>query len=141
MTANRWERAARYFSPGFALAALLVVIALQQWLSQDLAQRTASNAQDHFRDVAVLLSSLWGVTKLLVVIPAIILRVLNRVRGYYIALLLSLIVVTFELLLHVVLLVADPVVNNWQGGYFLLRDNILLILINVNGFALWYYLL
>jgi hypothetical protein len=66
---------------------------------------------------------------------------LNRVRAYYITLLLSLIAITVELLANVVLLVADPLVNNWQNGYFLLSDNILLILINANVFALWYYVL
>ena len=49
------------------------------------------------------------------------------------------IVITVELLVNVVLLVADPVVNSWQSSYFLLSDNVLLILINVNVFALWYY--
>lgn len=141
MMARLRNFAARYLSSGFALATLLLVIALQQLLSHDLAQRTGSNAQDYYRDLALLLSGIWGVAKLLVVTPAVIFRLLNRVRPYYITLLLSLIVITIELLANVVLLVADPVVNSWQGGRFLFRDNILLILINVNVFALWYYVL
>jgi hypothetical protein len=133
--------AARSLSTGFALATLLLVAGLQQLLIQDLAQRTTSNAQDYYRDMALLLSSVWGVAKLLVITPAIVFRVLQRVRAYYVTLLLAMIIITIELLANVVLLVADPVVNSWQNGYFLLSDNILLILINVNVFALWYYVL
>jgi hypothetical protein len=81
----------------------------------------------------------WGAAKLLVVIPAILFWLLDHVRAYYTTLLLSMIVVTIELLANVVLLVADPVVNSWQAGYYLMRDNILLVLININVFALWYY--
>lgn len=128
-------------SAGFAMATLLLVAALQQLLAQHLAQRTGGNVQDSYRSIALLLSSLWGVTKLLAVTPTVLFWLLRRVRAYYTTLLLSMIVITIELLANVVLLVADPLINSWQSGLFLLGDNVLLILINVNVFALWYYVL
>ena len=132
---------ARHVSTGFALGALLLVTVLQQILIRDLTARPPADVEDQYRSAALFLGGIWGAAKLLLVTPTIILRLLNRVRGYYIALLLSMIVITGELLINVVLLVADPVINSWQSGNYLLQDNILLILINVNVFALWYYVL
>lgn len=133
--------AAHQLSAGFAIAALLLVAGLQQMLAQDLAQRTGSNMPDAYRTVALLLSGVWAVAKWLAVAPALLFWLLKRVRAYYMALLVSMVVITIELLANVVLLVADPVVNSWQSPIFLLRDNVLLILINIHVFALWYYVL
>lgn len=128
-------------STGFALAALLLVTVLQQILIRDLTARPPAGVEDQYRATALFLGNIWGAAKLLLVTPTIILLLLKRVRAYYTALLLSMIVITGELLANVVLLVADPLMNSWQSGYYLLRDNVLLILINVNVFALWYYVL
>ena len=141
MTPQLRDLMTRGLSAGFAAATLLMVAALQQLLAQHLAQRTGGNVQDSYRSIALLLSGVWGVAKFVVVIPTLVFWALRRVRAYYITLLLSMIVITIELLANVVLLVADPLVNSWQGGVFLLGDNVLLILINVNVFALWYYVL
>ena len=141
MTPPLRNPALRQLSSIFAVATLLLVAALQQLLAQHLAQRTGGNVQDNYRSVALFLSSVWGVTKLVAVTPTVLFWLLRRERAYYITLLLSMIVITIELLANVVLLVADPLINTWQGGVFLLGDNVLLILINVNVFALWYYVL
>jgi hypothetical protein len=131
----------RQISAGLAVAALLLVAVLQQLLAQDLAQRSGSPMPDAYRSVALFLSGVWGVTKWLAVAPTFVLWLFRRVRAYYIALLASIAVITVELLANVVLLVADPVLNSWQSPIFLLRDNVLLILINIHVFALWYYVL
>ncbi len=141
MTPQLRDLMLRGFSAGFAVVTLLTVAALQQLLAQHLVQRTGGSVQDNYRSIALLLSGLWGVAKLVAVVPTLVFWALRRVRAYYITLLLSMIVITIELLANVVLLVADPLVNSWQGGVFLLGDNVLLILINVNVFALWYYVL
>lgn len=141
MTPQLRNLALRRLSSGFAVATLLLVAVLQQLLAQHLAQYTGGNTQDHYRSIVLFLSSVWGITKLVAVTPTVLFWLLRRERAYYMTLLLSMIVITIELLANVVLLVADPLINTWQGGMFLLGDNVLLILINVNVFALWYYVL
>ena len=135
------DLAVRHLSAGFAVATLLLVATLQQLLAQGLAQRIGSNTQDTYHYLAVLLGTIWTATKLIAVIPTLLFWLLRRVRAYYLTLLASMIVITLELLANVVMLVVDPLVNSWQGSVFLLSDNVLLILVNVNVFALWYYVL
>jgi hypothetical protein len=128
-------------SGGHAIAALVLVSVLQQILAQDLAQGAGQNIGDYYRDVAVLLSCVWGAAKFLLIIPTLLFWLLNHEHRYYQTLLLSIVFITFELLVNVLLLVLDPIVNSWQGGYFLMRDNVLLALINLHVFALWYYVI
>lgn len=133
------EPATRRFPGVYAVATLLLVAALQQLLAQGLVQRIGENTHDTYRSLAVLLSSVWSIARLVVVAPALLFWLLRRERAYYLTLLLSIIVITLELLANVVMLVVDPLVNSWEGSVFLLSDNVLLILINVHVFALWYY--
>jgi hypothetical protein len=128
-------------SGGQAIAVLVLVSILQQILAQDLAQGSRQDIGDRYRDIAVLLSCVWGAAKFFLVIPTLLFWLLNHERRYYQTLLLSLMFITFELLVNVLLLVLDPIVNSWQGGYFLMRDNVLLALINLHVFALWYYVI
>jgi hypothetical protein len=128
-------------SGAFAIGTLILVAVLQQLLAQDLAQGTGRTGRDLYRDVALLFSDLWGITKFILVIPTLFFWLLNRVRPYYLSMLLTMVMITFELVVNVLLLVADPVVNSWQSGYFLARDNVLLALINLHVFALWYYII
>jgi hypothetical protein len=120
---------------------LVLVAVLQQLLAQDLAQGTRTGAGDLYRELALLFSSLWAYAKFILVIPTLLFWLLNRVRAYYRTMLLSVVLITVELLANVLLLVADPFVNSWQTGYFLMRDNVLLALINLHVFALWYYII
>lgn len=128
-------------SPGYAIGALVLVTLLQQLLAQDLAQGARQNIGDQYRDIALLLATVWGAAKLVFVLPTVVFWLLGRVRQYYLALLLFMVLITAELILNVLLLVADPFVNSWQGGYSLMRDNVLLALINLHVFALWYYVI
>jgi hypothetical protein len=128
-------------SGAFAIATLVLVAVLQQLLAQDLAQGTGRGGRDLYREVALLFSQLWSITKFVLVIPTLLFWLLNRERPYYLSILLTMVMITFELVVNVLLLVADPVVNSWQGGYFLARDNVLLALINLHVFALWYYII
>jgi hypothetical protein len=128
-------------SGGHAIAILVLVTIFQQILAQDLAQGARQNIGDYYRDVAVLLSCVWGAAKFVLIIPTLLFWIVDHERRYYQAMLLSIVFITFELLVNVLLLVLDPIVNSWQGGYFLMRDNVLLALINLHVFALWYYVI
>lgn len=128
-------------SAASAAVILVVAIVIQQSLADSLSVVAVMYQSPGLHDMADTAHTIWMVVNFLLAVPVVVAWFLQKREAFFISLIVAQFVVTAELLINVGLLVADPVVHGISGAVTLLRDNVLLILINVLIFSIWYYIL
>jgi hypothetical protein len=133
-----WAR----LNPTFGFIAIIaVIIILQDNLSESV--RVGQLLPENLRGLLALAltNRIWTVVKILILVPAVVFWLLDNRRALRIALLASLILLTFELLASVMFLVLGLAADTSRGALGLVRDTLIVGVINILVFCLWYWLL
>lgn len=122
------------------LVVILLIIALQDNLSE--AIRVGRIVPENWRGVfaLALTNRIWTIVKLLALVPVIIFWLLDHRRGLRLALVTSLGLLTIELLASVMFLVLGLTEDTSRRAAGLVRDTLIVAFINLLVFSLWYWL-
>lgn len=124
---------------------ILIVIALIIVLQNTLAAEVKIGAffPRNLQGMAevVATNQIWLGIKILVLVPIVVFWLLDRRRPLRYALLLSLALLTIELLASILLLVFSLANDTARQASGLLRDTITVALINILVFSLWYWII
>lgn len=123
------------------LAILLIIILLQNSLSE--AIKVGRLVPSEWRTIVGMAATnqVWVVIKLVVLVPVVTLWLLDRKRALRKALLFGLGLMTFELLASVLFLALTLAEDTTRTAGGLIRDTLVVALINVLTFSLWYWLM
>lgn len=123
------------------LAVLAIIMLLQDSLSD--AIRIGQIIPQNWRQVfaLALANQIWTLIKILVFVPVIIFWLLDRRRELRLALLLGITLLTVELLAAVAFLVLGLTDENSRRALGLIRDTLIVGVINILIFSLWYWIL
>lgn len=119
---------------------ILLIIVLQNTLAEEIkigmfVPRTARGFIE-----LTLTNQIWLGVKILVLVPIVICWLLDRRRLLHTALLTSLSLLTFELLASILFLVITLASDTSRNAIGLIRDTIIVALINILVFSLWYWI-
>ncbi len=121
----------------WVILVILLIIALQGTLAEEIKiGNTVPSGLRGFLEVAVA-NQIWLFIKILVLVPIVVFWVLDRRRELRIALLTSLALLTGELFSSIVFLTIT-LAADVPGG--LIRDTLIVAVINVLVFSLWYWI-
>lgn len=123
------------------LVVIVLIIALQNTLAAEvkIGAFFPRTVQGMAEDIAT--NQIWLGIKILVLVPIIVFWLLDRRRQLRYALLLSLALLTTELLASTFLLVLSLANDTAAQAVGLLRDTITVALINILVFSLWYWII
>lgn len=123
------------------LIVFVLIILLQNTLSEEI--RIGQIVSFTLRgDLAMALTNqIWLAIKILVLVPVVIFWLLDRRKPLRYALLLSLGLLTFELLVSVLFLVVSLRNDTARQAVGLLRDTVTVAAINILVFSLWYWII
>jgi hypothetical protein len=129
----------RLHTGAWALGVILIILLLQDRLSDSIAvhEVTPRMVDEFVADQMQL--RIWEVIKLFVFIPALIFWLLDRRKELRTAILVSNILLTFELTSSVILLALSLTTTVEQNVVPLIRDTIIVMGINILTFSLWYW--
>lgn len=123
---------------------ILLVIALIVILQNTLAEEIKIGAfvPRNLRGAVelALTNQIWFVVKILVLVPIIAFWLANRRKPLRYALLVSLALLTFELLASVLFLAISLAADTSRNAVGLIRDTIIVALLNILIFSLWYWI-
>lgn len=122
------------------LLVIFLIILLQDRLSDEVkvGQLLPDDVRTFF--AIALTNRIWLVVKLIVLIPGILFWILNREEALRKALLVSLLLLTFELLAGVAFLALGLTRDTSRAAIGLIRDTLIVGLINILTFSLWYWI-
>lgn len=122
-------------------AVILVILVLQDNLSESI--RVGQLLPENLRGflALTLTNRIWTGIKLLVLVPAVIFWLLDNRTALRSALLVSLVLLTFELMASVLFLVLGLAADTARGALGLVRDTLIVGVVNILVFCLWYWLL
>ncbi|MBI4672696.1 MAG: hypothetical protein HY741_13640 [Chloroflexi bacterium] len=125
----------------WALVVILVVLLLQNSLSDSIAisELTPSQIDRALSDELQYLG--WQIIKLVVFVPAVLFWLLDRRKELRTALLLGNFLLTFELFSSVILLILTIGDTHRAQLATLIRDTVVVMVINILNFSLWYWLI
>lgn len=119
---------------------IVLIVLLQNTLSEEIriGQFVSLTLRD---DLAMALTNqIWLAIKILVLVPVVIFWLLDRRKPLRYALLVSLGLLTFELLASVLFLVVSLRNDTARQAVGLLRDTVTVAAINILVFSLWYWI-
>lgn len=122
------------------LVVIVLIVLLQNTLSEEIriGQFVSLTLRD---DLAMALTNqIWLAIKILVLVPVVIFWLLDRRKPLRYALLVSLGLLTFELLASVLFLVVSLRNDTARQAVGLLRDTVTVAAINILVFSLWYWI-
>lgn len=124
---------------GWALLVLFIILALQDSLSLSLSIGRLTPDDPHYLLTDQVENTLWQLIKLAASVPAVVFWVLNRRKLLHGAMIISIALLTFELLASALLLLVTLGEDHHDQARQLIRDTIAVSAINVLVFALWYW--
>ena len=124
----------------WAVFIVLVILILQNFLSQDVSiSRLPIYGGVHLSDQAK--NEIWGASKLIVFLPTAIFWFLDWRRALWKAVAMSNIILTLDLLMSTALLVLNLSNQLPNQESSLIRDTLLVLVINLVLFSLWYWIM
>jgi len=124
-----------------AVLVILIILLVQNLLSSSISlgvlayQSSGSMIDEEISNLA------WRIIKVLAFVPVIVSWALDRRRWLAISVVLSNALLTFQLAISTMLLVVTLGADTPAQAYILIKNTLLVMLINVLIFALWYWLI
>ncbi len=125
----------------WAVLIIMVILLLQNSLSESISVGRLIDRGSSLSFDEELGNQIWDVIKLVVFLPVIIFWILDRKRLLEVSIVLSNILLTFELFISTLLLLLTLSADTAGQIYILMGDTMLVMLINVLIFALWYWMI
>ena len=123
----------------FAVFLVLLIIFLQSFLSEDVSVSETGSSKLGLSEKANNLA--WTATKLVFMIPVLILWLLDWKRPLWKAIILSNAILTFDLIASTDLLVFHLTDRFYASQALLIKDTLLVMIINFLIFSLWYWII
>lgn len=124
-----------------AVAIIVIILLLQNSLSDSISVGKLAYLSTGISYDEEVGNRVWNIAKLVVFFPVIVFWALDRRKLLGASILLSSILLTFELLFSTLLLVLTLGVDTAVQAYLLIKDTVLVMLINVLIFSLWYWII
>ncbi len=124
----------------WAVFVVMMILLLQNSLSGSISLGRLAGSSSYLSFDADVSNQIWGIMKLVVFLPALIFWILDQKRLMWIFIVISNVLLTFELLASTALLVLTLNTDTIAQVYILMEDTVLVMVINILIFSLWYWM-
>jgi hypothetical protein len=124
-----------------AVVIILMILLLQNSLSDSISVGKLAYLSTGISYDEEISNRIWNIAKLVVFFPVIIFWALDKRKLLGASILMSCVLLTLELLFSTLLLVLTLGVDTAAQAYLLIKDTVLVMLINVLIFSLWYWII
>ncbi|MCJ7445929.1 MAG: hypothetical protein MUO26_15650 [Methanotrichaceae archaeon] len=125
----------------WAVFIILIILLLQNSLSWNLLVGKFIPPDSRLFFGEEISNQIWTIVKLVILVPTIAFLILDWRRLLRISIVLDNLLLTFELLVSILLLVLTLGTDTPARAYLLMRDTLLIMVINILIFSLWYWIL
>ncbi len=124
-----------------AVVIIIMILLLQNSLSNSISVGKLAYLSTGISYDEEIGNQIWNIAKLVVFIPVVVFWAMDKRKLLGASILMSIILLTFELLFSTLLLVVTLGVDTAAQAYLLIKDTVLVMLINVLIFSLWYWII
>lgn len=124
-----------------AVVIIIMILLLQNSLSDSISVGKLAYLSRGISYDEEIGNQIWDIAKLVVFIPVIVFWAMDKRKLLGASILMSCVLLTFELLFSTLLLVLTLGVDTAAQAYLLIKDTVLVMLINVLIFSLWYWII
>lgn len=124
-----------------AVVIIIMILLLQNSLSNSISVGKLAYLSRGISYDEEIANQIWNIAKLVVFVPVIVFWALDKRKLLGASILMSCVLLTFELLFSTLLLVLTLGVDTAAQAYLLIKDTVLVMLINVLIFSLWYWII
>ncbi len=124
-----------------AVVMIIMILLLQNSLSDSISVGKLAYLSRGISYDEEIGNQIWNIAKLVVFIPVIVFWAFDKRKLLGASILMSCVLLTFELLFSTLLLVLTLGVDTAAQAYLLIKDTMLVMLINVLIFSLWYWII
>jgi hypothetical protein len=124
-----------------AVVIILMILLLQNSLSDSISVGKLAYLSTGISYDEEISNRIWNIAKLVVFFPVIIFWAVDKRKLLGASILMSCVLLTLELLFSTLLLVLTLGVDTAAQAYLLIKDTVLVMLINVLIFSLWYWII
>ncbi len=131
----------RFHVGAWAILVVIVILLLQNSLSDLTSLGRLIPHHSHLFSDAEMINRIWDMVKLVVLVPMLTFWALDCRKLLRISVVVSNLLLTFQLLISTLLLVLTLGTDNFAQVAILIRDTLLVMVINILIFSLWYWII
>jgi len=125
----------------WAVSIILVILLLQNSLSDDISLGRLLSPQSKLNFGEEIINNIWLIIRLIVLVPLVVFLAFDRKKPLKISIFVANVLLTLQLLVSTAMLVLSLGADTSAHVQILIKDIVLVMVINVLIFSLWYWLI
>jgi hypothetical protein len=125
----------------WAVSIILVILLLQNSLSDDISLGRLLSPQSKLNFSEEIINNMWLIIRLIVLVPLVVFLAFDRKKPLKISIFVANVLLTLQLFVSTAMLVLSLGADTSAHVQILIKDIVLVMVINVLIFSLWYWLI